>query len=194
MSGYEAAQTWVLAGGLLVSIVTLIYLIKYVRATKGIESAAAGQTAASQDLACWQRKQWELDSRKQEWRELIGTLTEAFQKVELMIAPMPHVFALATPQGAARQADARWALVQAAVLNDRLFILDVVENEHIREDWRDIEVMSDQLNPVQQGQITATASTAGITDFQQKWVAFHRKLVKLAQADSGIVNREGAAH
>ena len=190
--GTQNAQNWILLFGLVVNITTLVAVIIYVRATGRIAKEAVKQSAASRELAQWQRKQWELDGRKQEWSELIGAVTEAFQKVELVMEPVPHVFAIATPEAAARQAERRWALLKAAAaLNDRLFILDVVEKEHIREEWREIEVMSDQLNPVQQGQIPATTSTAGITDFQLKWVAFHRKLVRAAQADLGIAAGKG---
>jgi hypothetical protein len=43
-------QSIVLLGGLVVQSVTLCYLIKYVRATVGIQKAAVAQTQASQDL------------------------------------------------------------------------------------------------------------------------------------------------
>jgi hypothetical protein len=41
---HEAIQTYIEAGGLLVSVVTLLFLIIYVRATKGIEKAANEQS------------------------------------------------------------------------------------------------------------------------------------------------------
>lgn len=48
--GSPIAQNIVLLGGLVVQIVTLCYLIKYVRATLGIQKAAGAQTQTSQDL------------------------------------------------------------------------------------------------------------------------------------------------
>lgn len=48
--GSPIAENTVLLGGLVVQIMTLCYLIKYVRATVGIQEAAAAQTQASQDL------------------------------------------------------------------------------------------------------------------------------------------------
>jgi hypothetical protein len=48
--GSPIVQNIVLLCGLVVQIVTLWYLIKYVRATVGIQNAAVAQTRASQDL------------------------------------------------------------------------------------------------------------------------------------------------
>ncbi|MGD0456850.1 MAG: hypothetical protein ABSC21_03795 [Terriglobia bacterium] len=48
--GSPIAQNIVMLGGLVVQIVTLCYLIKYVRATVGMQKAAGAQTQASQDL------------------------------------------------------------------------------------------------------------------------------------------------
>jgi hypothetical protein len=48
--GSPIVQSIALFGGLVVQIVTLCYLIKYVRATIGIQRAAVAQTRAGQDL------------------------------------------------------------------------------------------------------------------------------------------------
>jgi hypothetical protein len=48
--GSPIAQNIIMLAGLVVQIVTLCYLIKYVRATIGIQKAAGAQTQASQDL------------------------------------------------------------------------------------------------------------------------------------------------
>jgi hypothetical protein len=104
-----------------------------------------------------------------------------------MKAVAPHVFAAHTPQWVARQEEGRWALLDAwGVINNRLFITDVLERERVREDWKEIEVMTDRPVPANQSEPPAGASSAGPTDLQQKWVALHRKLVRLAQADLGI--------
>jgi hypothetical protein len=50
MPWYETAQTWIQAGGLVVSVVTLIFLIKYVVATKGIQKAAVEQAGLTNEL------------------------------------------------------------------------------------------------------------------------------------------------
>jgi hypothetical protein len=48
--GSPVVQNIVVLGGLVVQIATLCYLIKYVRATAGIQKAAVAQTQASQEL------------------------------------------------------------------------------------------------------------------------------------------------
>ncbi len=213
--GTVFTQNVILFLALVVNVVTLVFLIKYVRATKGIEEAANKQTevsqgllraanvqgeasrelmaaanaqaAASEKLARWQPEQWRRDSRGQEWRELIGTLTQCFPKIELAKAVAPNAFVPATAQWNARQEEGRRALLEAwGVINDRLFIRDVLERERVREDWKEIESMSDRAAPVGPGEAPAIASPAGVTDLQQKWLVLHRKLVKAAQADLGI--------
>jgi len=138
-------QDVIMLASLIVQIVTLCYLIKYVRATVGIQKAAVEQTKASQELARWQRRQWLLDNRKQEWSEVIGTLTKCFPRIELARAAAPNVFATATAQWVARQEDGRWALLEAwSVINSRLFITEVLEKENVKEGWKEIEVVSDR--------------------------------------------------
>jgi|SRR5208337_1848886 len=185
--GSPIAQNIVLLCGLVVQIVTLCFLIKYVRATVGIQKAAIAQAQASQDLAQWQRRQWELDSKEQEWRGLISTLTQCFHKIELAKAVAPNVFAQATRQWVVRQEEGRRALIEAwGVIEDRLSIRDMLERERVREDWREIEFMSGRAAPAKSGETPAVANPAGVTDLQQKWLALHRKLVRAAQADLGI--------
>ncbi len=48
--GTTTTQNIILLAGLLVQIVTLIFLVRYVRATKGIENAANEQTNGTQNL------------------------------------------------------------------------------------------------------------------------------------------------
>jgi hypothetical protein len=173
--GTQAAQNWLL-------LVNVICVGLYVFLTW--------------KLVRWPRKQWALDRRKEEWGELIATLTKCFPKIEIVTAVAPHVFAAHTPQWAARQEGGRWALLEArGVINNRLFITDVLERERVREDWKEIELMTDRAVPANQGEPPAGASSAGLTDLQQKWVALHRKLVRLAQADLGIATGgSDAAH
>jgi hypothetical protein len=216
-----------------VNVVTLVFLIKYVRATKGIQEAANKQTevsqgllgaalaqsdasrglmaaanaqaAASERLARWQPEQWRRDSRGQEWRELIGTLTTSVTKIEA--GPSPHPFAPRTAAAgmagsaqqmmdrlmeavALRSERSHWLnealLAGERVISDRLLITDVLEREHIREEWREIEVMSGDL-PLYQEDVTATnGRSPTITAFQQKWAQLRQRLVGLAQEDLGV--------
>jgi hypothetical protein len=203
--GSAIVQNIILLGGLVVQIVTLLYLIKYVRATKGIEEsankqtevsqgllkAANDQTEASQELmavanaqarsseimARWQPEQWRRDSRGQEWRELVGALTASVSKIEA--GPPPHPFAprpggaplvdqlteMMNEQFSIHKEFSHWlndALLGAArVLSDRLFITDVLEREHIREEWREVELLSHGLPLYQQSD---AASNGGLCD------------------------------
>jgi hypothetical protein len=210
--GSPIVQSIVLLGGFVVQIVTLCYLIKYVRATVGIQKAAVAQTQASQDLARWQPEQWRRDSRGQEWRELIGTLATSVLKIEA--GPPPHPFVPGTVAGAGgfdrrepigdivvggmstREAEAlrdersHWlneALFAAArVISDRLLITDVLEREHIREEWREIEVMSGDLPLYQQDATSANGEHGAVTGFLEKWKQLRKKLVGLAQQDLGV--------
>ena len=116
--GTPVVQNVILFLAFAVNVVTLIFLVKYVRATKGIQDAANKKTgvsqgllgaalvqseasrdlmaaantqaAASERLARWQPEQWRRDSRGQEWRELIGTLTTSVSKIQA--GPPPHPF------------------------------------------------------------------------------------------------------
>jgi hypothetical protein len=209
--GTPVAQNVILSLAFALNVVTLIFLIKYVRATKGIQEAANKQTAASERLARWQPEQWRRDSRGQEWRELIGTLTTSVLKIEA--GPPPHPFVPRTvversagvlfrlsediiggmtagEWKAFRDECSYWrneALFAAArVISDRLLIADALEREHIREEWREIELMSGDL-PLYQENVTSTdGESATVTAFQQKWAQLRRKLVELARQDLGV--------
>jgi hypothetical protein len=139
-------------------------------------------------LVRWQRKQWKLDSRKQEWSELIGTLTECFQKIEIeFAAPVPNTFAQHTREWVAHQVETPSVRLRAArVIDDRLFIIDVLEKEHVREGWGEIELASYTPISVQQNPPHQAGGSVSVTGLQQKWAAFHRNLVRAAQLDLGI--------
>jgi hypothetical protein len=165
-------QDVIMLASLIVQIVTLCYLIRYVRATVGIQRAAVQQTKASQDLAQWQRRHWELDSKKQEWRELIGTLTECFQKKDLSRKGGR------TPKALDFYEEGLLAEFAAErVITDRLFITQFVEAEHVLGDWRKI---------VDMGPNEADASA-------QRWKELYSKLVRAAKGDLGITVSAAAA-
>ena len=178
--GTQAAQNWIL-------MLNLIAVGIYVCFTRKIYQASDKQAKATQDLARSQRQQWELDSRKEEWRELIDTLTQCFHKVELAKASLPYPSVSAPPQWVVVPGEARRALLEAVgVISNRLFIKDVLEKERVREDWREIELMSEGSAPVSRDHTAGVAGSAGVTDLQQKWVTLHRKLVRAALTDLGV--------
>jgi hypothetical protein len=197
--GTQAAQNWVL-------LANLVAVGVYVCFTRRIYHASDRQAKASQDLARWQTEQWRRDSRGQEWRELIGTLTTSVLRIEA--GPPPHPFAPKTvgeptlgfaverldeqirEAAALRDECSHWrneALFAAArVICDRLFITDVLEREHIREEWREIEVMSGDLPLSHQDARATNGRSVTITGFQEKWTKLRQKLVRLAQQDLGV--------
>jgi hypothetical protein len=204
--GSSTVQEAIMLGSLVVQIVTLCYLIKYVRATIGIQKAAVAQTQASERLARWQPEQWRRDSRGQEWRELLGTLTTSVSKI--LAGPPPHPFVprrvgWRTGIGLgeaimdqAREAEAshdersHWLnealFAGERVIADRLLITDVLEREHIREGWIEIEVMSEDLRLYQENATSTNGEAATITAFSGKWKQLRNKLVGLAQQDLGV--------
>jgi len=209
--GSRIMQNIVMLAALVVQIVTLCYLIKYVRATVGIQRAAMEQTEASQDLARWQPEQWRRDSRGQEWRELIGTLTTSVTKI--LAGPPPHPFVPKTVTDrrgfdrvemietmiggmSTREAEAlrdehsHWLnealFAGERVIADRLLITDVLEREHIREGWIEIEVMSEDLPLYQENATSTDGEAATTTPFSEKWKELRNKLVGLAQQDLGV--------
>jgi hypothetical protein len=230
-TGTPIAQNVVLFLAFVVNVVTLVFLIKYVRATKGIQEAANKQTevsqgllraanvqseasgnlmaaataqaAASERLAGWQPEQWRRDSRGQEWREFIGTLTTSVSKIEG--GPQPHPFAPRTAgvgtaafaaqlmnrmleAVALRNERMHWlneALLAAArVIGDRLLIAGVLKREHIREEWKEIERMAHDF--YEQDPASAEGWFVTITTFQGKWAELRQKLILLAQQDLGV--------
>ena len=190
-------QNVILAASLVVSVVTLVFLVKYVRATKGIEKAAIDQAETTQELAKsasdqtkvsqeliraankqaegsqaqaesgrelarWQREQWELDSRKQEWRELISTLTRCVEMIRVGQRSQNNAEWLQTVQAARGNA--------STVITDRLFITTEITRDGLRDKWDEIAKM-----PFPNGMASP--------DFQKKWHDLHKKLVELAQQD-----------
>jgi hypothetical protein len=209
--GSAVAQNIILLGGLVVQVATLCYLIKYVRATKGIEEAANqqavvsrgllkaandqtranqdlmavanAQSKSSEELARWQPEKWRRDSRGQEWRELIGTLTKCAEEIESakrMTQAQGAPFAALSKERAGRTRE----LLEAArvVLRDRLFIRDVVEREKIDNEWNEVQAYYRPLN----------TDFGNLPDFQQKWGQLHEKLLKAACEDLGMGGGEGA--
>ena len=83
-------------------------------------------------LTMWlQRRQWQINNKKEEYRELISTLTRSFNVI--LDAHTPMVAHGPEEQRAAHEAEIR-ALV---VIRDRLFINDEVRQINLLDRWRD---------------------------------------------------------
>lgn len=79
-----------------------------------------------------QRNHWKLDNKKEEYRELIGTLTQSFNVIMDFHAPM-------VGHGPEEQRAAHGAHLKAlAVLGDRLFIADEIKRLDLRNRWNKV--------------------------------------------------------
>ena len=78
----------------------------------------------------WQRKQWVLDSKKTEYRELISTLSHSYHTIAKNAHLGGMIFSVEqlTDRSEASEAGKR-------VIEDRLFIVEEMRKENIRELW-----------------------------------------------------------
>jgi len=113
-----------------------------------------------------QRKQWILDNKKSEWRELFTTLCRSARTI---LHNHPHSLgAVAGEQ--ARLADAADQEARM-VIQDRLSIADVMQKENVLETW-ERGIAKDE---------------AGV--FWADWWDLHATLVKAARKDLGLKNK-----
>jgi hypothetical protein len=171
--GTQAAQNWLLMANLLAVCI-------YVCFTRRIYHASDKQATATRDLARWQRRQWELDGRKQEWRELIEVLVRCADQIDsAKRTAQVSTFGPFAKEGAERLQRSREAA--RAVLSNRLYIRNVVEREDLENLWREVE---EYYKP-------ANTNFGDLTGFQEKWKHLHETLVTAAKTDLGIDRGEG---
>lgn len=77
----------------------------------------------------WQQKQWMLDRRKEEWRELLTTLTHSFVTICKLTGPM-----MVLDRGDMRALDEARTVAQTTI-RDRVFISKEVKDLNIYETW-----------------------------------------------------------
>ena len=109
--GSPIVQDFIMLGGLVVQIVTLCYLVKYVKATVGIQKAGAEQTKASQDLVRAAKGQAEMS---RELVEASDDQSEGLSKPVITIrgsVPVPDEMVLLRGQTSARAVGANLELV-----------------------------------------------------------------------------------
>jgi hypothetical protein len=115
----------------------------------------------------WQRKQWSLDNKKTEYRELISTLSRSVQRI-IHNVPLPSYAGLAVVNPE-EEKEILLANVDArSVIHDRIFIHSRLQSENILERWR---LLATELKP------------AGVLEH---WEQLHAILVKAAQDELGI--------
>jgi hypothetical protein len=77
----------------------------------------------------WQQKQWMLDRRKEEWRELLTTLTRSFVTICKLTGPMRAL------DGDDMRALDEAQTVAQTTIRDRIFIAKEVKELKIYETW-----------------------------------------------------------
>lgn len=113
----------------------------------------------------WQRKQWVLESKKSEYRELITTLSQSFHCMEKYWTPPDQISAVDYNE----QRELREAGVAARrIIEDRIFIYKLMRTEKIEERW---------------GLVAAENDLTWLRDY---WNDLHDALVKAAHRDLGI--------
>ena len=114
----------------------------------------------------WQRRQWALDSKKQEYKELLGTLT---RDALCILHDSGHLgFGLTVTTGE-QECKAYEADIEArGVIQDRLFIATVLQKEKILERWQLLVALPDGA------------------EFLNAWRDLHTALLDIAHKDLGI--------
>jgi hypothetical protein len=138
-----------------------------------------------------QQKGWEKNSKKEEWRELRSTLERCQQKIKSVKVAVPN---LGDMSGEAYDEVREAELEGARVIQDRLFILELLQNNKVKEDWDEIQKLAELPGP-SPGMVydksnmppaKTAQSTFSVTTFNARWVAMHSKLVNLARKDLGL--------
>jgi hypothetical protein len=136
----------------------------------GVLIAFAGQFLIQWRLVAWQREHWTRDSKKAEWRELIGTLCQSarcmlnnWYNAAFDIEPDPED--MARMQRLWSDADSE----AIKTIQDRIFIADQMQKEGILERWQKLAI-----------------SDGDMSRFEKGWNEFHAALVKAAQDDLKI--------
>jgi hypothetical protein len=122
-----------------------------------------------------QESVWVTNSRKEEWRELISTLQRCQQTIREVKSKLPQGMTIS-----AREPIREAQLEGARVILDRIFILESLKKNSVKEDWDRIQRMSDLASPLVAAPLQSAFS---LTDFDKEWSALHSKLADLARKD-----------
>jgi hypothetical protein len=109
----------------------------------------------------WQRKQWELDSRKAEYRELISTLSESFHQIATY-----QRFNMQPPE--VRQKISEAEVAGQSVIADRIFIEKQLRMRQVSEHWDSLIAERD------------------LPRLWTRWTELHDALVRMAHRDLEI--------
>lgn len=121
----------------------------------------------------WQRKQWVLEGKKAEYRELISTLSQSYHCIlknwPALIAPFGEVICTLT-DGAQQRETLEAEVAGQRVIEDRIFIDKAMRAENVREQWALLAAEKDLMR------------------IYNYWTSLHDVLVKMAHRDLGIKN------
>lgn len=117
----------------------------------------------------WQRKQWLLDSKKAEYRELISALSQA---AHYILNNSPHL-QLPNGMGGLKSGEQERLSDEAAdrghaTISDRIFIADTMAREKIDERW------------------VAVLKEKHVDNFWNAWEELHRLLLKVSREDLNL--------
>jgi hypothetical protein len=135
----------------------------------GVLVGFAGNFLIQRQLKSWQREQWILDSKKAEWKELIGTLCRSARS---MLKDFPFAaYEIETSDKRMTEMLNLWVDEDSEAektIQDRIFIADRVQKEDILNRWRKV------------------VSERDVNRFEKGWNELHAALVKAALDDLKI--------
>jgi len=131
----------------------------------GVLIGFAGNFLIQRQLRSWQREQWILDSKKAEWKELIGTLC---QDTRFMLDNSPLGFEVSVRTVEQDRKNYEADSEARKTIQDRIFIAKIMQEEKILERWQLLTAEGD------------------ISKFWSNWNDLHATLVKAAQEDLKI--------
>ena len=148
----------------------------YLTAAIGVAGSLGG-TTLGWFLGSWsQKRAWFLNSRKEEWRELISTLERCKQAIREAKATIP--FSMITL--AAGQAIRDSQLEGARVIRDRLFISEVLKKNKVKEDWDKIQQISNLATYDVKSPVNHPFT---VSEFDKAWSEMYSKLTDLIEKD-----------
>jgi hypothetical protein len=115
----------------------------------------------------WQRKQWELDSKKAEYRELISTLSENYHTI-LTNRAIKFSQQASLVSGSEMRETMDAGVAGLRVIEDRIFIDIQMRKKSIYQMWSDLVGEMD------------------VGELHNRWQAMHHVLIKMAHEDLGI--------
>ncbi len=135
----------------------------------GTLSGLLGVSLGAYLTRSWQRKQWLLDSKKAEYRELLSVLSQA---AHYILNNSPHL-EQPNPLGSLKSGEQERLSDGAAdrghaIISDRIFIADAMAREKIEQRW--VKVVKEKR----------------VDTFWNAWEELHRLLLKVSHEDLGL--------